>query len=124
MKTYREQLAFIIDDLYQNTDFEKIEDNNGPETIAQGHLLGKSSGLLQALSLYDETHQDAKLVPLEPIEDLSAQMLSQARAALERSRHEAYPGTEDEIRGYARGLQKAGDDLQALLAKLQGVTSE
>lgn len=120
--TYREKLKAEIKSIESKSEFQAIDPQLGPGSIYQGVLSGSSEGLHRALLLLDES-TEASLMPkvvAYPLESLSATLLANARGALERARHEAYPGTEDQIRGYARGLQEAGERLQAKLAELRG----
>lgn len=86
-------------------------------TIPQAMAVGRLQGINDATEV---------LVPAGPwiqahhVEALSSTLLANARGALERSRHEAYPKTASEVEGYARGLQEAGERLQALLTELRG----
>jgi hypothetical protein len=116
---YREKLKAAIESINSKPEFSNIDPELGPSSIFQGVLTGRLEGLHLALSLLN--NDEARIMPKDvvyPIESLSATLLANARGALERARHEAYPGSEDQIRGYARGLQEAGERLQALLTEL------
>lgn len=84
-----------------------------PQAMAAGRLRGinDATEVLVSAGPWIQAHH---------VEALSSTLLANARGALERSRHEAYPKTASEVEGYARGLQEAGERLQALLTELRG----